>query len=230
MSFNVQIGSTFDRAHLRPQAFPQSSQTCVAFQTQKTMAAAFRLAWLLVLVTVVTPIAAIRDVGTEASDLVDALENRENRDFSGPPVDLDGTVAKKGWECGKPEKDVPNRELVKNAKTKAQYLIYKWLKKEVCPEQRSKFWRAMRPWDEGKKQRGELCQSTITGALAIEAWQSRCHGGATVVPRLFGSTGFSKVQQLGPVLHTEVWKKGNALSSRQIKVWKGEAGLVTKCQ
>lgn len=128
------------------------------------MAAAFRLAWLLVLVTVVTPIAAIRDVGTEASDLVDALENRENRDFSGPPVDLDGTVAKKGWECGKPEKDVPNRELVKNAKTKAQYLIYKWLKKEVCPEQRSEFWRAMRPWDEGKKQRGELCQSTITGA------------------------------------------------------------------
>ena len=142
-------------------------------------AVAFRLAWLLVVD--VTRIAAIRDMETSetsetasaASDLVEALENRENRGFSaGPPVDLDGTVAKKGWECGKPEKDVPNRELVKNAKRKAQYLIYKWLKKEVCPLQHSQFWRAMRPWDNGKQERGELCKSTITGALAdIEGWR-----------------------------------------------------------
>ncbi|CAL1152521.1 unnamed protein product [Cladocopium goreaui] len=134
-------------------------------------AVAFRLAWLLVVD--VTRIAAIRDMETSetsetasaASDLVEALENRENRGFSaGPPVDLDGTVAKKGWECGKPEKDVPNRELVKNAKRKAQYLIYKWLKKEVCPLQHSQFWRAMRPWDNGKQERGELCKSTITDA------------------------------------------------------------------
>ena len=136
------------------------------------MAIAFRLAWLLawLLVVDLTRVAALRDMETSetASDLVEALETRENRGFSaGPPVDLDGTVAKKGWECGMPEKDVPNRELVKNAKTKAQYLIYKWLKKEVCPEQQSKYWRAMRPWDIGKKERGEPCKSTITGALAI---------------------------------------------------------------
>lgn len=133
-------------------------------------AVAFRLAWLLVVD--VTRIAAIRDMETSetsetasaAADLVEALENR-NRGFSaGPPVDLDGTVAKKGWECGMPEKDVPNRELVKNAKRKAQYLIYKWLKKKKCPEQQKLFWRAIRPFDIGKKERGELCKSDITGA------------------------------------------------------------------
>ena len=143
---------------------------------QRAMAAvAFRLAWLLVVD--VTRIAAIRDMETSetasaAADLVEALENR-NRGFSaGPPVDLDGTVAKKGWECGMPEKDVPNRELVKNAKRKAQYLIYKWLKKKKCPEQQKLFWRAIRPFDIGKKERGELCKSDITGALAdIEGWR-----------------------------------------------------------
>jgi len=176
---------------------------------QRAMAAvAFRLAWLLVVD--VTRIAAIRDMETSetasaASDLVEALENRENRGFSaGPPVDLDGTVAKKGWECGKPEKDVPNRELVKNAKRKAQYLIYKWLKKEVCPLQHSQFWRAMRPWDNGKQERGELCKSTITGALAdIEGWRVF----------FFRFVRFNRVQQLGPVLvHTEeAWKYTKAL-------------------
>ena len=31
---------------------------------------------------------------------------------------------RKGWECGKPEKNVTNRDLVKNAKSKAEHLVY----------------------------------------------------------------------------------------------------------
>ncbi|CAL1150257.1 unnamed protein product [Cladocopium goreaui] len=112
---------------------------------------------------------ASRSFETEtASELFDALENRSHQSHAGElgePVDLDGTVAKKGWECGKPADDVPNRELVKNAKKKAQYLIYNWLKKSVCPPslgEKEQHWVA-RPPSVLDQKRGKPCKSSITG-------------------------------------------------------------------
>ena len=110
---------------------------------------------------------ASRSFETEtASEFFDALENRSHQsagEFG--PVDLDGTVAKKGWECGKPADDIPNRELVKNAKKKAQYLIYNWLKTDVCPDEKEKHWVA-RPPQVLDHKRGKPCKSSITGILA----------------------------------------------------------------
>ena len=127
---------------------------------------------------------ASRSFETEtASELFDALENRSHQSHAGElgePVDLDGTVAKKGWECGKPADDVPNRELVKNAKKKAQYLIYNWLKKSVCPPslgEKEQHWVA-RPPSVLDQKRGKPCKSSITGILAeckkIWGWAFGC--------------------------------------------------------
>lgn len=116
---------------------------------------------LMLVVSLVTT-GALRDQNEE-SGLLGALQNRSGMSMSsGPPLDLDGTVAKKGWECGQPEKDVPNRDLVKDAKSKAQNLVYNWLKTDVCPEEKQHFWRAMRPSVLDEK-RGEPCKSSITG-------------------------------------------------------------------
>ena len=107
----------------------------------------------------------LNSTSSESLELLAEMEHRSSKQTDGldePPLKLDGTVAKKGWECGQPEKDVPNRDLVKNAKDKAQNLVYLWLRHIKCPEDAG-FWRVLRPRVVETFKRGDKLKSSISG-------------------------------------------------------------------
>mmetsp|Transcript_37802 Transcript_37802/g.70538 ORF Transcript_37802/g.70538 Transcript_37802/m.70538 type:complete len:195 (+) Transcript_37802:67-651(+) len=140
---------------------------------------------------------ALRESEHDVS-LQEALGSRADVRAQGP-VNLDGTVAKKGWECGKPEEDVANRELVKDPKTKGRYLVYNWLKKDACQGAAADKWRVMRDGVD-REERKSQCKSSITGA-----WDD--HGCMTVEWRIDNNKCWMRGRNSDGTFNNEVVKK-----------------------
>mmetsp|Transcript_28143 Transcript_28143/g.66861 ORF Transcript_28143/g.66861 Transcript_28143/m.66861 type:complete len:177 (-) Transcript_28143:184-714(-) len=94
-------------------------------------------------------------VEVERLEVQRAMQNRSLHQE--PSSDLDQTVRKKNWECGEPE---GKKDMVKNPKKKAAYMVYNHLKLKVCPQERGSIWQVVKP---EVSVTSERCTSSITG-------------------------------------------------------------------